>query len=551
MYQRRILPAEVVSLQVGREVVELSTETGRRTGILINRKGTVELVAVGDPGSLMLPNLEHFRYGRSRLKGLRFIHSLRCGESLSSDDYNDLALLRLDFIAGIEADETGEAMRFHGIHLLPRPRNGSSIEAIGPISFGRSVHEIDFSVLIRSLEEEFSQIRPLLEVGDAHERALLVSVGSMPRPLLQERMVELAELAGSSGMEVVGSVIQSRKKQDQRTLLGKGKLGEIVILALQSGAEVLLFDQDLNPSQVKGLTNATELKIVDRTQVILDIFAQRAKSREGKIQVELAQLNYMLPRLVTKNTAMSRLTGGIGGRGPGETKLEINRRRARERILRLQGDLNRIRTQRKSQLKRRRRRDLPVVAIIGYTNAGKSTLLNTLTKSDTFVQNRLFATLDPASRRLRFPKDREIIITDTVGFIHDLPKDLMEAFQATLEQLEDAHLLLHVVDISNARFEHHIQVVNTVLDKLKLSDIPQLMIFNKEDLTEASMVAQECVRHHALSITAVEERTLPPLVREIERRLWPESASSVVHPSFERSAGTGIHQDAGVSQGSE
>jgi len=512
----------MISLPVGREISALSGETGRRIGLLIDRKGTVEFVIVGEPSRLMIPNLERFRYGLGRLKGLRLVHTLRPGEALNSDDMADLALLKLDAVIGVERNHEGEAVRIEGAYLLPVPKEGSNIERIGPIPFTRSVEEVNFLDLIQSLEEEFATLQHLHDIGGKGERAMLVSVSTLPKALVDERLDELAELAQSSNLRVVGRIAQSAKRQGSATLLRKGKLSEIVIQALQKGADLLIFDQDLNPSQVKNLTDTTELKIIDRTQLILDLFAQRAQTREGKIQVELAQLKYMLPLLVTKNTAMSRLTGGIGGRGPGETKLEINRRRARERIVRLQSELEKVRLRRKTQRKLRQDRDVPIVAIIGYTNAGKSTLLNTLTKSNVFVQNRLFATLDPTSRRLKFPKEREIVLTDTVGFIHDLPKDLIEAFRATLEQLEDAHLLLHLVDVSNEMFDRHIEVVERILNDLQLDHIPRIMVFNKEDLVSPVKVAQESARYHALSISALDEETLLPLIREIERRLWPE-----------------------------
>ena len=288
---------------------------------------------------------------------------------------------------------------------------------------------------------------------------------------------------------MVDLVIQHVNRANPRFLIGKGKLSELVLKCLQTRSNLLIFDHELNPSQVKSLTDATELKIIDRSQLILDIFARRAVTREGKIQVELAQLKYLLPRLATKNTAMSRLTGGIGGRGPGETKLEINRRRVRERIARLKRELKGVKKQRADRRKLRNIRRLPVISIVGYTNAGKSTLLNALTFSRVNVEDRLFETLDPSSRRLRFPHEREVIITDTVGFIRDLPEDLMEAFAATLEELHDADLLLHVVDASSPRMEEQIKAVEGILDRLGLNRIPSLLVLNKCDRLDSQEAA--------------------------------------------------------------
>jgi GTP-binding protein HflX len=284
---------------------------------------------------------------------------------------------------------------------------------------------------------------------------------------------------------------------------------------MQLGATLLIVDQELNPSQITSITNQIEIKVIDRTQLILDIFAQRARSREGKLQVELAQLKYLLPRLVTKNTAMSRLTGGIGGRGPGETKLEINRRRVREKIHRLEKALKAVQIQRQQQRHKREQKGLPIISIIGYTNAGKSTLLNTLTKSQVLAESKLFATLDPSSRRLRFPKDVEVIITDTVGFIQDLPKDLMVAFRATLEELKSADLLLHVIDISNPRHMEQIRSVEKILTELKIDRLPQVRALNKMDLVPPAEVAQKAIQLSGTAICARNQTSLVPLLKKL------------------------------------
>ena len=276
---------------------------------------------------------------------------------------------------------------------------------------------------------------------------------------------------------------------------------------------------------MKSLTDDTELKIIDRSQLILDIFSRRAVTREGKIQVELAQLKYLLPRLATKNTAMSRLTGGIGGRGPGETKLEVNRRRVRERIARLNKELKQIRRQREDRRRLRNARRLPVISIVGYTNAGKSTLLNALTHSQVAVGNRLFETLDPSSRRLRFPREREVIITDTVGFIRDLPEDLMEAFAATLEELHDADLLLHVVDASTPRIEEQIEAVESVLERLSLNTIPTLLVLNKSDRLDYREAVALSKRWKGIAISALDPHTFSGLLNKIERTIWPRFSS--------------------------
>ena len=302
--------------------------------------------------------------------------------------------------------------------------------------------------------------------------------------------------------------------------MGEGKLKDLVINAMNRGATLLIFDQDLNPSQTKAIGDMTELKVIDRSQLILDIFARRAHSRDGKVQVELAQLRYRLPRLAGRGTAMSKLMGGIGGRGPGEMKLEVDRRRVREKITLLEKQLESLSRARKQRKARRVSQGLPIISIIGYTNAGKSTLLNNLTKSRTFVEDKMFATLDTASRRLRFPKEKDVIITDTVGFIRDLPKDLFAAFRATLEELEDADLLLHLVDISNPRFEQQIKSVEKILSELSVADKPVLLAFNKEELIAPDEVRAICRRYNAISFSALEPRTLKVLILELQSRLF-------------------------------
>ncbi len=329
-------------------------------------------------------------------------------------------------------------------------------------------------------------------------------------------MAELKELARSGGVEVVGSVVQLRDQVDHRFLIGSGKLRDLAIQALQEGATIIVFDQELNPSQIRSITDQVEIKVIDRTQLILDIFAQRAQSREGKLQVELAQLKYLLPRLLGKGTAMSRLAGGIGGRGPGETKLEVDRRRVRKRINQLEDALEEVRRHRRQRRSKRDKRNLPVLSIIGYTNAGKSTLLNSLTRSRVLAESRLFATLDPSSRRLRFPRDLEVIVTDTVGFIRDLPQDLMVAFRATLEELENADLLLHVIDASNPRFEDQILSVEKIIGELHIEGKPLLKVFNKIDLVDPEVAANLSRRHGGVALSAVTPGTLPPLIGRVQ-----------------------------------
>ncbi len=517
LYRRRIPPEYLLTYELTRDLCRMSREIRRQIGILVNRRSKIVVVIIGDHKKIVIPNTREYRSAPGRLKGLRCIHTHLDHEALSADDLTDLALLRLDMMAVILSDADGLPQKVHLAHLMPKNSDQKPYQLLPPLNPGNL--DIDCLGLIQALEDELARVRKGYQANSGIERALLVSVSSETRNRAEESMAELRELALSGTIEVVGCVTQQRSKTDSRLLIGPGKLQDLAILALQEAASMIIFDQELNPSQIRSITDQVDIKIIDRTQLILDIFAQRAQSREGKLQVELAQLKYLLPRLVVKNTAMSRLTGGIGGRGPGETKLEINRRRARERIARLEEALLSVRKQRGQQKAQRRKKALPVISIIGYTNAGKSTLLNTLTQSNVVAESRLFATLDPSSRRLRFPRDFEVIITDTVGFIRNLPKDLMAAFRATLEELESADLLLHVIDISNPRFEDQIESVEKILADLNLQNTTTIRVLNKIDRVDSQTSRQLGRRLKGTAISAKSKATLMPLIEKMETLL--------------------------------
>jgi GTP-binding protein HflX len=389
---------------------------------------------------------------------------------------------------------------------------------------------MDFLSMIQSLEDELARTRVTRSVREK-EKAVLVGVTTEAKWQEEESLKELEALAVSNNLDVVGKVIQRIQKRDPRFLIGKGKLSELVLKCVQTGSNLLIFNHELTPAQVKTLTDFSELRIIDRSQLILDIFARRAVTREGKIQVELAQLEYVLPRLATKNTAMSRLTGGIGGRGPGETKLEINRRRVRERIARLTWELAEVKRQRQERRRLRKGRGIPIISIVGYTNAGKSTLLNNLTHSQVQAHNRLFDTLDPSSRRLRFPKEREAIITDTVGFIRDLPESLMDAFAATLEELHDADLLLHVIDAASPHMETQMETVDRVLTQLGLQTIPTLLVLNKVDLMHSEEAAALEKRTGGVALSAIHPPSLSRLTDRIETLMWPRLSNRMTSTS--------------------
>ena len=517
LYRRRIPPEFVITFELARDISRISHEIRRQIGLLINRRGKIACVIVGDYKGIIIPEITEYRAAPGRLKGLRCIHTHLGNEPLTKDDLTDLALLRLDIMGAISVGEDGRPRLVHISHIMPKASSDMPYQILDALN--PSQLDIGCLDLIKALEAELSHIISLYKSGTGKERALLVSVTTDSQVTARDSMAELTELAVSGGIDVVETILQRRKKVDSKFLMGRGKLEDLTLLALTKGATLIIFDQELNPSQIRSITDRTEIKVIDRTQLILDIFAQRAQTREGKLQVELAQLKYLLPRLIAKNTAMSRLTGGIGGRGPGETKLEMNRRLVRDRIVRLEKALCVVIKQRKQQKAKRKKKELPVISIIGYTNAGKSTLLNTLTQSSVMAEKRLFATLDPSSRRLRFPKDIEVIITDTVGFIKNLPKDLMVAFRATLEELEGADLLLHIIDISNPRFKEQIESVEKILHDLNLNDIPSIRVLNKKDLVARETVHNLTKSIGGTAISAKSKKTLMPLIEQMEKRI--------------------------------
>ncbi len=528
-YRRRVPPAQVLTHELARQLTEISQEINRQIGLLITRRGEIAYVIVGTAREIFIPDLSAFRTSSVRFRGLRLVHTHLDGEDLTTDDLTDLALLRLDLIAAVDVEPDGLPGFVHMAHLIPENKEERFWTLLDPLR--PSAVNWDFLSFIQTLEGEFARKERTRKV-EAKDRALLIRVETDPAFDSEGALAELRELAVTSGVEVFDTILQHRPQMDPKYVVGRGKLSEIVIKALQIGANLLIFDHELTPAQIRSITDFTELRVVDRTQVILDIFAHRARSREGKIQVELAQLKYRLPRLVRRDTSLSRLAGGIGGTGPGETKLEVDRRRVRERIHRLEAELKDIGQARSQRRGKRGKAGLPVISIVGYTNAGKSTLLNALTRSRVFVENRLFATLDPKSARLRFPRDTEAVITDTVGFIRDLPPELFAAFRSTLEELHEADALLHVIDVSNPNFESHITAVEKVLEEIGIQDKPTLRIFNKEDcFPDKEVLANLCRRFAATPISALSPETIPALLERLETwlgdacRPWPHSVS--------------------------
>jgi GTP-binding protein HflX len=567
IYRRKVPLEHIATPELIRSLAEASLESGRQVGALVHRSGEVDYVIVGDTTRLMLPDIGRLRAATGRFRALRLIHTHLFNELLTRDDLVDLVRLRLDLVAAIQLSPEGEARTLHYAYNTPvpdRPQGRASASdsaakttarsenallsaegtlpyrQVGPLPLGRI--QVNFGELIQSLEDEFAKRSRTRAVTAKDGRAIVVHVADKTKPgaltAAEESLRELAELARTAGVAVMDSILQLRDRIDPKLVLGRGKLDDAVLRAAELDVETLIFDRNLTASQAAAIAKHTDLKVIDRSQLILDIFAQRAESSDGKLQVELAQLKYTLPRLGQKDDSLSRLTGGIGGRGPGETKLEIGRRRAKERVSFLEAQLKKLSCQREQRRRKRARLDVPVVSIVGYTNAGKSTLLNTLTGSSVLAENRLFATLDTRSRRLRFPEEREVIITDTVGFIRDLPKDLFAAFRATFEETADADLLLHVVDISDPAHDQHIETTEALLTELDLINIPRILVFNKIDLIDPEEARRfSRGRGDMVALSATNRESTRDLLKRIAARLKGRWEQAAMVPSYANGGG--------------
>ncbi len=527
LFNRRFPAEDVYTIEQARELALLSRALGRQVGLLIDRKGRVQMVLVGEAGSILIPELPRGRTGQERLRGLRLLHTHLSPDGISQEDLMDMLFLRLDAVIALSVNPTGDPVQWQAAHLLPSGATGKPYHLDAPQPWDRTAAQ--FTATAEALEEELARRgEDAREAADA-PRALLVSVAAQPRILQERNLDELAELARTAGLTVAGRMAQRVTQVNPRLILGKGKVAELEVLALQGRAGMLVFDGELSPAQLHNLADITERKVIDRTQLILDIFAQHAVTRAGKLQVELAQLRYTQPRLVGKNRAMDRLMGGIGGRGPGETKLETDRRKSRERMARIRKELDQLRRQRAFTRARRSRQGIPLAALVGYTNAGKSTLLNRLTRSDVLAENKLFATLDPTTRRLRFPAEREIILADTVGFIRNLPKELMDAFRATLEELEAADLLVHVADASHPDLLQQISAVETILAEMELDRVPRLLVLNKWDQLAAPARAELADAFPlALPVSAKSGDGLNYLLEQLETDLLTRNRPPVI-----------------------
>jgi GTPase len=521
IYRRRVPSDRIATPELVRSLADASRESRRQVGALVHRSGQVDYVVVGHATGLMLPDIGRLRAAEGRFRALRLIHTHLFNEPLTKDDLVDLTRLRLDLVSAILLNPASEPQRMSYAYNVPTfEGKGTPYAVVGPVPYGQQ--EPNFDELITSLEAEFAQHERTRKVAAKDGRAILIHVGDKRKGGMQRaksRLGELTSLALTAGVDVADTIIQLRDQPDAKFVIGAGKLEDVVMRAIDLDAETLIFDCDLSPAQAHGIAGKTDLKVLDRSQLILDIFAQRAETRDGKLQVELAQLKYTLPRLGTKDDSLSRLTGGIGGRGPGETTLEIGRRRARDRINRLEKELKSLERQRSERRRRRAQSDVPVVAIVGYTNAGKSTLLNTLTDAGVLAENKLFATLDTRARQLMLPEGKAIVLTDTVGFIREMPKDLFAAFRATFEEASEADLILEVVDASDPEQEEHLGTTAKILNGLDLERTLRLRVYNKIDRVPPEEVAGFEAEPGAICISALDRNTTVQLLARVADEL--------------------------------
>ncbi|MEF3254267.1 MAG: GTPase HflX [Deferribacterales bacterium] len=518
LVKKKNISKTLISNELIKRISNLSTEMGRQIGLLIDRNNIIQYVLVGTNKEILIPKLDRFAISPGKLRGLRLVHTHLYGEDITEDDITDLKLLRLDALAAIKISESGDPYKLLLAYIHPSNNKGIDIiEYKDPYNI-----KDEFIPFIEAIEGELYQTsKEKLNIKNGYT-AILVGVYKNKKES-EENINELKELCRTASITPINYFIQIKQQIHPKYIVGPGKLKEIEIYTLQNNIDYIIFDNVLTPAQSRSISETTESKILDRTQLILDIFARRAKSNEGKIRVELAQLKHILPRLTARDDSLSRLTGGIGGRGPGETKLEIDKRRIRDRIAFLTKKLKEIESIRNTQRSKRSKKDIPIVSIIGYTNAGKSTLLNNLTNSEVYADDLMFATLDTTSKRLRFPEERECILIDTVGFIRNLPDSLKGAFKSTLEELYDSDLLIHLVDASNPQAAKQINAVNSILDEMELGNKKKLIVFNKIDkIGNEDIEKLKSEYSDALFISALNRSTFTNLLKEINYLLFLE-----------------------------
>ena len=513
----QIPSGQITTAELNASLMAVTNFLEREVAVYINRQGRIIQAAVGDLNVVELPDMPS-RVNK-RLSGIRCIHTHPNGISeLSTMDISCLRRLKFDTMVALAQDKKGNisASMAYFTGEFTENDNQPEIQIYGPVE-EKALDEINLTAFVSLINKGLSR-DSMNETADISEKAVLAGVdfGKRQEWTIEESLEELAQLAKTAGAEVVSSFIQNRDKPDTATFLGKGKVQEIAATFQNMDADLFIMDDELSPAQQRNLERLLGVRVIDRTALILDIFAQRAQSFEGKLQVELAQLHYNLPRIGGQGAVLSRLGGGIGTRGPGETKLEVDKRRIYSRIHDIEVQIEKLKKHRSLHQAHRENAGLPIVALVGYTNAGKSTLLNALSGADVYAEDQLFATLDTTTRRIDLPDKQQMLLTDTVGFIQKLPHTLVKAFNATLEEVTEADLLLHVVDCSNKNYEKQISAVMVVLKELKADEKPMVYVFNKADRLPADFDRKEILKdRNGLFISAKQDGNLSALLEKV------------------------------------
>ena len=523
----------------------------REVSVYLSRSGQVLAVAVGNDQSVELPPVEG-RRGTSRLSGVRCVHTHPNGNAnLSGVDISALKKNRFDAMVaiGVTSPNFSESVLTFGMITGIDENEQYEVECYGTLT-PTEAEGIFFPNLVATVERILDKQSGSSSLAQGTERAIIVGMeygggASIIGWSADDSLEELKQLADTAGAEVVARFLQKRPKPDPAFFIGRGKVQELALYVQQENVDLCIFDDELSPAQQRNIEQAMGVRVLDRTALILDIFAQRAHTNEGKLQVELAQLQYTLPRIMGKGLSLSRLGGGIGTRGPGETKLEVDRRRIRDRIAYIKGCISKVKNVRTLQRSGRAKASVPTVSLVGYTNAGKSTLLNTLTNSDIYAQDQLFATLDPTTRQLELPNKQQAILTDTVGFIQRLPHQLVAAFQSTLEEVVEADVLLHVIDVSHELYKEQANAVYHVLEELGAKDKTIITVYNKIDkLPEGSALAERLAREeNSICISAKARLNLDGLLALIAENLKLKSVEeSFLVPYSDSAAVSRLHE---------
>lgn len=544
---------QLVSQELAVKLAYITEYINREISVYITRSGQIIEIAVGDNATVELPSFSG-RRGAGRLSGIRCIHTHPGGNPyLSGVDISALKNNKYDAMVAIgvvSPDFTKSELTFGLITGIDSNENYTA-ECYGPYSI-EDAENINFVNTVSTIERILDKQTGTASLQVMSERAILIGMEWGRNDSLwtvDDSLEELKQLADTAGATVIKKFIQKRPKPDPAFFIGRGKVQELALYAQQENIDLCIFDDELSPAQQRNIESVMGIRILDRTALILDIFAQRARTNEGKLQVELAQLQYTLPRIMGKGLMLSRLGGGIGTRGPGETKLEVDRRRIRDRIAFIKDQIEKVKAVRSLHRSKRKKNNVFEVSLVGYTNAGKSTLLNTLTNSDIYAKDQLFATLDPTTRQLTLPNKQEIIITDTVGFIQRLPHQLIAAFRSTLEVVTEADLLVHVIDVSHELYKEQAAAVHEVLKEIGAETKPVITVYNKIDKLppDSKLADRLALEEDTVCISAAKKLNLETLQQMIESHLKSKAVEvTLCIPYAETAKAAQLHETANV-----